>query len=203
MVTPNYETPWGDKIGLSWYLQSYLDRPIMMHTGSDTGFESLFYVYPEERITITVLANRDFARTGRIINAVSEVLFNETPKEYNISAKYKFTEAYKTEGLEKAKYLWNEMKKDTTDAYFTEDEDVLTTGAVLENGKKWSDAKAILAYYLTLNEKSTYAWRLLGNANLNLGDTTEAIRCYEQTLTINPDYEKGKEALEALLKGVK
>lgn len=198
MLTPHFTTPWGDQIGLSWFLQSYLDRPIIMHTGSDTGFEAIMYIYPKEKISITVMANRDFARTGRIINATSEILFGQPPKTYEVSAKYKFAETFKTLGLEKAIENWELMRKDTTDIYTVDSDDILTTGAVLENGKQWTETKQILEYYLSINDSSTYAWRLLGNANLHLHDTLKAIECYEKTLDLNPDYEKGRLALEAL-----
>lgn len=198
LIAPHFMTPWGDEIGLSWFLQSYLDRPIIMHTGADTGFESIIYIYPTEDISIVVLANRDFARTGRIINAASEVLFNETPKSYDLSAKYRFAAVYKQAGIEEASKVWFSMKADTTDNYYVDDDDILTTGAILENGKEWKSAKEVLAFYLSLNDASTYAWRLLGNANLGLNDTIAARQCYEQTLVINPNYTKGKLALENL-----
>jgi CubicO group peptidase (beta-lactamase class C family) len=37
LTSPHFDTPWDEKIGLSWFLQSYMDRPIIMHTGEDTG----------------------------------------------------------------------------------------------------------------------------------------------------------------------
>lgn len=200
LSTPNFDTPWGDKIGLSWFVKDYLDRPIIMHQGNDTGFESIMYVYPKDSISVIIMANRDFSRTGRIVNAVSEFFFEQKAKDYNLSAKYPFTIAYKKHGIEYASKLWEELKKDTTDIYQVNDEDILTTGAVLENGKNWQASKEILEYYISLDNQSTYAWRLLGNVNLNLGDMKAAKSCYEQTLEINPDYEKGKQALEDLKK---
>ena len=196
IVTPQFNTPWDDKIGLSWFLQSYLEHPIIMHTGQDTGFESIIYMYPNDDVSIIVLSNRDFSRTGRIINATSEILFDKELKEYQISAKYKFAETYNNLGIEKAKEVWNTMKMDTTDIYYIDDEDILTTGAILENGKKWSETKEVLEYYNTLNNKSTYSWRLLGNANLNQGDTLSALECYKKCLEINPNYDKAKLAIE-------
>ncbi|MEZ4939545.1 MAG: serine hydrolase [Saprospiraceae bacterium] len=200
LSTPNFDTPWGDKIGLSWFLQNYLDRPIIMHQGNDTGFESLMYVYPKDSVSVIIMANRDFSRTGRIINAVSEFFFEQKAKDYSVSAKYPFTMAYKEHGIEYASKLWEALKQDTTDIYQVNDEDILTTGAVLENGKNWEAAKEILEYYITLDSNSTYAWRLLGNVYLNLGNRSQAQSCYEKTLLINPEYEKGKKALEDLKK---
>ena len=200
LSVPNFDTPWGDKIGLSWFIKAYLGRPIIMHQGNDTGFESLMYVYTKDSISIIIMANRDFSRTGRIINAVSEFFFEQKAKDYSVSAKYPFTIAYKEYGIEYASKQWEELRKDTTDIYQVNDEDILTTGAVLENGGNWDTAKDILEYYLTLDTNSAYAWRLLGNVYLNLGDRSQAKSCYEKTLLINPEYEKGKKALEDLEK---
>lgn len=200
LSAPNFDTPWGDKIGLSWFVQAYLDRPMIMHQGNDTGFESIMYVYPKDSISVIIMANRDFSRTGRIINAVSEFLFEQKAKDYSVSAKYPFTVAYTERGIAYASEVWEQLKKDSTDIYQVNDEDILTTGAVLENGKNWAAAKEILEYYLTLDHHSTYAWRLLGNAYLNLGNKAQAKSCYEKTLLINPNYEKGKKALEDLEK---
>ncbi|MFK7781487.1 serine hydrolase [Psychroserpens sp.] len=194
VVSPKQKTPWGDNIGLGWFLQSYLNRPIIMHTGSDTGFEAMSYIFPEDEISISILSNRDFSRTGRIVNAASEAIFGEPLKKYEVSAKYQFTDVYKKQGIEKAKEFWNVLKTDTTDVYFTNSDDILTTGAIINNSKPFQ-SKEILEFYNTLNPKSTYSWRLLGNANLNLGDTITAKLCYYKCLEINPEYEKAKIAL--------
>ncbi|MEM6337885.1 MAG: tetratricopeptide repeat protein, partial [Bacteroidota bacterium] len=75
---------------------------------------------------------------------------------------------------------------------------LLASAAILENGAHWKESQDLLEFYLGRNANSTYAWRLLGNARLNLGDTAQAIASYERTLEINPDYEKGRKALEQL-----
>jgi CubicO group peptidase (beta-lactamase class C family) len=198
IVTPHFDTPWNDKIGLSWYLQSYLDHPIIMHSGQDTGFEAIIYIYPEDDISIIVMSNRDFSRTGRIINAASEIVFDKEIKDFQISAKYKFAEMYNKNGIEKAKEVWNTLKTDTTDIYIVNDGDILTTGAILENGRKWSETREVLEFYNDLNNNSTYSWRLLGNANLNIGDTLTAMNCYRKCLEINPNYEKAKLEIKKL-----
>ena len=122
--------------------------------------------------------------------------FGRRVDDWDSAQKYLFV----SEGIDAAENLWNNMKADTTDIYFVDDNDILTMGAVLENGKHWKDAKTILGHYNTINETSTYSWRLLGNSYLNLKDTLNAKACYEKTLEINPNYEKGKIALESLIK---
>ena len=178
--------------------RSYLDRPCIMHLGADTGYEANMYIYPEEDISIVVMANRDFSRVGRMTLATAEILFDEQPKEYAVSGRYPFAAAYKNGGIEKAKEVWEAMKKDTVDQYYTDDDDILTAGAILENNHKWSDAQSVLYYYLTINDRSTYAHRLIGNTQLNLGDTLAAISSYQKTLEINPAYAKGQAALDAI-----
>ncbi|MEM6338239.1 MAG: serine hydrolase domain-containing protein, partial [Bacteroidota bacterium] len=181
LVTPQYETPWGQHIGLSWYLQEYLGRPIIMHTGESHGFESIIYIYPEEDLSIVILANRSGSRTGRLVNATSEILFGEEPKAYQVSAIYPYTEAYRAGGRERANELWGEMLPDTTDAFYADEYDLLASAAILENGAHWKESQDLLEFYLGRNANSTYAWRLLGNARLNLGDTAQAIASYERT----------------------
>lgn len=199
MTSPHYDTPWGEKMGLGWFLQSYLDHPNLMHLGNDTGFESAMYIYPEDSISIVVMANRDFSRVGRISLAAAEILFGQTPKSYSLSAKFPFAQTYNSQGLEAAKAKWEELRLDTTDIYQHDDEAILTAGAVLENAAEWKKAREMLEFYIELDENSTYAWRLLGNAHLGLGDSTAAISAYQKTQEINPDYEKGKQALKKLM----
>jgi len=198
-LRPRYETPWGDKIALSWYLQSYLEHPNIMHLGNETGFESNMYIYPDDSISIVVMANRDFSGVGRISLAAAEIIFGEKPKEYQVSARYKFGEAMRNEGIVAAKKLWEELRNDTTDIYHVDDEYILTAGAILENGGDWLLTKEILDFYLELDNQSTYAWRLFGNTQLNLGDTTAAIVAYNRALEIDPDYEKATKAIEELI----
>jgi len=199
LLTPYAETSWGDKVGLSWFLKSYLDRPVILHTGNDSGFEAQMIIYPEEDVSISVMVNRDYGRSARIANAAAEALFGVEIKDYDVSAIYGFAEKYNSEGIDAARTYWEEMGRDTTDSFYVNNGGLLSAGAVLEVNKNWKEATDLLEYYLTLNEKSTYAWRLLGNASLNLGDTTRAMNCYQKTLEINPNYEKGEIALDKLL----
>jgi CubicO group peptidase (beta-lactamase class C family) len=198
MVSPQFTTPWGDAIGLGWYLQSYLGHPNIMHLGNDTGFEAAIYIYPDDDISIVVLANRDFARTGRMALAAAEILFGAEPKGYTVSAKFPFAESLRTGGVETAITTWERLRQDTTDQYDVDDDDLLTTGAVLENGGRWSASRDVLEYYLSLHDASAYAWRLLGNARLGLGDTTLAITAYENALRVNPSYDRARVALTGL-----
>ena len=198
MVSPQAETPWGDAMGLGWCLQAVEGRPNIMHLGNDTGFEAAMYVYPEEDVSIVVMANRDFARTGRIALAAAEILFGSTPKAYTVSARYPFAARLRTEGIAAAVAEWDALRGDTTAGYTVDDDDLLTMGAVLENGQQWREARDVLGYYLTRRGDAAYPLRLLGNAHLGLGDTLAAIKAYQGALRIDPDYERGRLALEAL-----
>lgn len=199
MVSPQATTPWGEAIGFGWYLQSHLGHPTIMHLGNDTGFESAMYIYPEDDVSIVVLANRDFSRTGRIALAAAEILFGADPAPFTVSAKYRFAAIMRAEGMPAAAGAWEALRSDTTDRYEVDDDDLLTTGAVLENGKQWGAARDVLGYYLSLHDASPYGWRLLGNAHAGLGDTAAAIAAYRDALRVDPGYERGRQALEALL----
>lgn len=198
LVKPWQNTPWGDNIGLSWYLQSYLEHPNIMHQGNDTGFEAQAHIYPKDSLAVIVLANRDFSGAARLALATSEVLFGTKPKSYFISGRYQFGKTVRAFGLDSAKALFESLKMDTTDVYIASEDDLLTAGAVLENERKWKQAQDILEYYTEFNSESTYALRLLGNTRLNLNDTISAIQYYKKALEINPEYDKAKKALNKI-----
>ena len=198
LTTPYYDTPWGDNIALSWYLQSFMEHRNIMHLGNNTGFEAFSCIFPDDDISITVMANRDFSRVGRIMNASSEVLFGETPKSYSLSARYPFGKAYRENGIEKAKEVWEMLESDTTDIYYSDVDDILTCGAVYEADKQYDLARPILEYHLTYNDQSTFTGRILGNCNLNMGDTSSAIQNYLTCLDINAEYSKAQNALDEL-----
>ena len=56
-------------------------------------------------------------------------------KNYSVSAKYPFTNAYNEHGITYASELWNQLKKDSIDIYQVIDEDILTTGQFSKMGK--------------------------------------------------------------------
>jgi len=200
MITPQFETPWDEHIGLLWYLQSYVGERNIMHLGNDTGFDACMYIYPDmyDGVGIVVMANRDFSGTGRIGLAAAEILSGLPAKDYEVSSRYAFGEKYRAEGIDSAMTLWESMKKDTTDMYYTNDRNLLTAAAVLENEQQSAVAQDILLQYVLKDSMSSYAYRLLGNTYVHLNDTAQAVASYKKTLEIDPDYEKGKAALRAL-----
>ena len=198
MVSPQVATPWGDAMGLGWFLQSYEGHPNLMHLGNDTGFEAAIYIYPEDDASIVVLANRDFSRTGRLALAAAEILFGGAPKPVVVSARYPFAERMRTLGIAAASQFWDTVQNDSTNRYQVDDDDLLSMGAVLEQAGQWSEAHDVLRLFVSRHDNAPYPWRLLGNAHVGLGDTAAAIAAYERALQIDPTYERGRVALDAV-----
>lgn len=198
MVSPQVATPWGEAMGLGWFLQTYEGHSNLMQLGNDTGFEAAMYIYPADDVSIVVLANRDFSRTGRLALAAAEILFGGEPKPIMTSARYPFAERMRTDGISAATAVWEALSADSTDRYQVDDDDLLSMGAVLENGGRWREARDVLQYFVSRHDNAPYPWRLLGNAHVGLRDTASAIAAYSRALAIDPTYARGRAALEAV-----
>jgi hypothetical protein len=104
----------GDHIGLGvGFLQSYLNRPIIILVLiQDLNPLCIFIL---KTAFIVIMANRDFARTGRLINAASG-LFGETPKPCAICS-INLLKLIKCVTL-KSKNRMVKNEQDTTDIYY-------------------------------------------------------------------------------------
>ena len=45
--------------GFGWFLDPWRGRPRMWHHGATTGFRSVIERFPDDRLTVVILANRD------------------------------------------------------------------------------------------------------------------------------------------------
>lgn len=198
LLTPTFDTPWGEKIGLSWFLQSYEGKKTILHTGEDTGFETQFIMYPEEKVSIAVMANRNDSRTARIANASFEALMDMPIKPYKVSAKYPFGKEMQANGIEAAKALWQKLKANDKDNYFTSEWEINIVGHSLIEAKRYEEAKQVFQFNIEEFPKSPNVYDSYGDALLAEGDKENAIKYFKKALEIDPNFPDPKPKLEKL-----
>ncbi len=201
MIHPWEDTPWGEKIGLSWYLQNYEGMKTILHTGADIGFSTQIILYPEEDISIVVLANRAYSRTARLANAIIEIIKDLGIKPYEVSARFPFCKTWEEQGFDQAKILWQELLQDTSDIYYANEWEMNSIGHGLIFTKEFTKAKAAFHFNIELFPKSANVYDSYGDALLAEGDTTQAIEYFQQALLVNPEFGDPVPKLEDL--GVK
>ncbi len=198
LLKPHFDTPWKEKIGLSWFLQSYEGKKTILHTGEDTGFETQFIMYPEENVSIVVMANRNVSRTARIANAAAEAMFDLKIKDYKISGRFPFGKEMQKNGIESAKKLWQKLKEDKSGKYVVNEWQINIVGHSLIEAKRYKEAKQVFQFNIEEYPKSPNVYDSYGDALLAEGDKVNAIKYFKKALEIDPKFPDPKPKLEKL-----
>ncbi|HWH56329.1 MAG TPA: serine hydrolase domain-containing protein [Terriglobales bacterium] len=61
--------------GFGWFLDAYNGQPRMWHTGGTIGFQTVIERFPEQELTIVVLANRTDVNPKRLADKVADLYF--------------------------------------------------------------------------------------------------------------------------------
>ncbi|GLR15756.1 serine hydrolase [Portibacter lacus] len=198
LFNPWFDTPWNEKIGFSWFLQHYEGMKTILHTGADIGFESQLIMYPEEDISIAVMANRAYSRTARIANASMEIIKDLEVKSYNVSARFPFAKSYEENGLEAAKIEWKKLFKDTTDIYYANEWEMNIIGHGLIFTGEYEKALEIFNFNIECFPKSGNVYDSYGDALLAKGDTLMAITYFRKAMEVDSTFTEPISKLENL-----
>ena len=76
MFTPYASSPIGD-FGYGWIVSEKHLRPVIRHGGGGDGFVALIERYPNDRVTLIALSNRETTDIGMITDAIAEMVFGE------------------------------------------------------------------------------------------------------------------------------
>lgn len=78
MFTPFARSPIGD-FGYGWIISTEGGRSFVRHGGGGDGFTSLIARYPDGRVTIILLSNRDTTDLGSILSTISDQVWGGAP----------------------------------------------------------------------------------------------------------------------------
>lgn len=117
-------TPGLERYGYGWFVDSYLNRNRVHHSGGGNGFNHQVHRYIDDKVTIMVFSNYGFSNSLKISEDIAKLVFNEEyyvlpkPKVYNLDMK--IYESYM--GLYEDSWCKFEVKKDGEKFYFIEDD---------------------------------------------------------------------------------
>jgi CubicO group peptidase (beta-lactamase class C family) len=74
MFTSFADSPLGG-YGYGWFITRQHNRPVVRHGGGGDGFITLIERYPDDRVTIIVLCNRENADLGTIVTRIGQEVF--------------------------------------------------------------------------------------------------------------------------------
>jgi CubicO group peptidase (beta-lactamase class C family) len=76
MFTPYASSPIGD-YGYGWFITDKHRRRVVRHGGGGDGFVTVMERYPNDRVTLILLSNRETANIGSITDTIAEMVFGE------------------------------------------------------------------------------------------------------------------------------
>jgi CubicO group peptidase (beta-lactamase class C family) len=200
MWTPIEPSP---RYAFGWVVVPFHGTKVIYHGGGLPGFNSEFRRYPEKGYTVIVLANYygdpAFELTNRIEAAMLELPYTlATAADLDYRRGMYYQQAH--ENYEKALTFF--AKNIESDPPHLPSLYQSARSKILGEFDQ-ETAIAELNRYIEHADENTQpsiaaAWWRKGVAHEQLGNTKKAIRCYEKSLELEPDFELAKESLEAI-----
>ena len=166
------------------------------HDGVINGFSSLILRIPSDRFSIILLNNTGGAALYEMAQSIGGILYDKSYDFPKKSVALALSEVIKKEGIAAGLSFYEEVKDAPT--YMLDENEMNLTGYdFLQAG---NPEKALAVFKLTVEAfpHSFNAYDSYGEAWMVLGDTTQAINNYQQSLALNPKNENGIEMLKKL-----
>ena len=190
---------------LGWEIGSFEGEQFVGHVGGCYGFASDFIRFPEKQIMIIVMSN--YTETGLELAAkIRTLVFSEGRSNIPLSTKYDFNfkkgrklSEFNEQHREAVVYLDKNIQGDTPHmpSLFA------AARARISGQFEVERALELLDRYLLLgkgrsNHTKAAVWWLKGQALEQLHNNAEAIKCYETSLELSPEFERSIESLQKL-----
>jgi CubicO group peptidase (beta-lactamase class C family) len=167
------------------------------HLGKTDGFISFALRIPASNSFVVILGNSSPTDFFGIIKSLIKVLYNK-PVSLKQPVHKKMETLLPQLGAVKTVEEYNKMKKDTAQYYI----DWISMNYMSEQLltlKRYEDARVIAENNVVEFPDKDLVMVTMGNIYLALNRKKDAIKYYEKTLQLNPDYEEAKSRLRELI----
>lgn len=196
MFTPNK----GD-YGYGWRVGETLGRRKHDHSGSLNGFSSYILRFPDDRVTVIVLSNSDRASAGRTGTNLAAIVFGAPYKLPKAQLRDMLWDTIAQKGTDAAIQQYRDLRRTQPDAHDFGEETLLDLGYDLIDGKKLSEAVAILKLNIEMYPQSAYSYDGYADVALEQGDEDKAIAYFEKSLSLDPSNSYASNGLERARRG--
>jgi len=164
------------------------------HGGGIEGFNTQITRIPSDKSFIVLLNNTGGAPLNEMTNAIAAILYD---KSYNFpkrSVAYSLAERMDKEGIPAALDYYNGIKDSI--GYYLDENEMNRTGYEFLLSRKVKEAAAIFKLNTKAFPKSSNVFDSYGEALMALGNKTEAIENFKQSVKLNPGNENGIKILK-------
>ena len=164
------------------------------HGGGIEGFNTQITRIPSDKSFIVLLNNTGGAPLNEMTNAIAAILYD---KSYNFpkrSVAYSLAERMDKEGIPAALDYYNGIKDSI--GYYLDENEMNRTGYEFLLSRKVKEAAAIFKLNTKAFPKSSNVFDSYGETLMALGNKTEAIENFKQSVKLNPGNENGIKILK-------
>lgn len=164
------------------------------HGGGIDGFNTQITRIPSDKSFIVLLNNTGGAPLNEMTNAIAAILYDKSYDLPKRSVAYSVADKMEKEGIPAALEYYKGIKDSI--GYYLNEREMNGTGYEFLQSGKVKAAAAIFKINTQAFPKSANAFDSYGEALMALGNKTEAIENYKQSVKLNPGNEKGIKILK-------
>ncbi len=165
------------------------------HGGGIDGFNTQLTRIPSDQSFIVLLNNTGRAPLNEMTKAIAAILYDKTYDLPKKSVAQSLSGKMEKEGIQVAIKYFNSIK-DSTGVYNLNENEMNMTGYQFLQSGKANESAAIFKLNTQVFPKSWNVYDSYGEALMALGNKTEAIENYKQSVKLNPGNEGGIKILK-------
>ncbi len=202
LVFDQHIPAWGQQYGYGWMIGEMSigntkDKiKTISHDGVINGFNALILRIPSDRSSIILLNNTGGAPLYDMSKAISGILYDKPYDFPKQSIAHSLLAVIKKDGIAAGLSFYEEVKDDN--GYALDENEMNLAGYDLLQADNTKEAAAIFKLNLAAHPNSFNAYDSYGEVLMTLGNKTEAIKNYKQSLALNPKNENGIQMLKQL-----
>ena len=165
------------------------------HGGGIEGFNTQLSRIPSDKSFIVLLNNTGGAPLDQMTNAIAAILYDKSYDLPKRSVAYSLADRIEKKGIPAGLEYYNRIK-DSIGGYYVDEREMNRTGYEFLQSGKVKEAAAIFKLNTQAFPKSSNVYDSYGEALMALGNKTEAIENYKQSVKLNPGNEEGIKILK-------
>jgi tetratricopeptide (TPR) repeat protein len=164
------------------------------HGGGIHGFNTQITRIPSDKSMIVLLNNTGGAPLGQMTNSIAAILYDKPYDLPKKSVAYSLADKIDKDGIAASLEYYKGIKD--SNAHYLDEHEMNTMGYEFLLGGKAKEAAAIFKLNTQAFPKSSNTYDSYGEALMKLGNKTEAIENYKQSVKLNPGNQNGIKILK-------
>ena len=196
----------GGSYGYGWSInkrklpESKREINIISHGGGINGFNTLIERLVDQKHLIVLLNNTGGTNLGAMATSITRILFDEPYDLPKKSIARTLIGTIKAENVKNAIELYHKLKKEHSEEYNFNPQELNTLGYALLQEKRFNDAIEVFLLNTEIFPKNSNAYDSLAEAYMAKGDKKLAIINFAKSLELNPNNTNAVEQLSRLIK---